>query len=87
MEKNLLSATQIASLKKRFERCKTQILALDWVTQGSLRPIELRSLARWPRRSRWGLRSSASNHLAVHRTALRELFYFRMIGPTCPIIE
>ena len=36
MEKNLLSATQIAALKKRFERCKTQILALDWVTQGSL---------------------------------------------------
>jgi hypothetical protein len=23
-------------LRKRFERCKTQILALDWVTQGSL---------------------------------------------------
>src|SRR5215469_2231479 len=36
MKKNLLSATQMAALKKRFERCKTQILALDWVTQGSL---------------------------------------------------
>jgi hypothetical protein len=28
-KKNLLAATQIAALKKRFERCKTQILALD----------------------------------------------------------
>src|SRR6516164_7814269 len=36
MKNNLLSATQIAALKKRFERCKTQILALEWVTQGSL---------------------------------------------------
>ena len=36
METNLLSATQIVALKKRFQRCKTQILALDWVTQGSL---------------------------------------------------
>src|SRR5271165_6001930 len=36
MKKRLLSAAQIAVLKKRFERCKTQILALDWVTQGSL---------------------------------------------------
>jgi hypothetical protein len=36
MEKHLLSATQISVLKKRFERCKTKILALDWVTQGSL---------------------------------------------------
>jgi hypothetical protein len=36
MKKRLLSATQIAVLKKRFERCKTQILDLDWVTQGSL---------------------------------------------------
>ena len=36
MKKHLLSATQIAALRKRFERCKTQILALDWMTQGSL---------------------------------------------------
>src|SRR5271166_5435710 len=36
MKNHLLSATQIAALRKRFERCKTQILALDWVTQGSL---------------------------------------------------
>ena len=36
MKKHLLSASQIAVLKKRFERCKTQILAFDWVTQGSL---------------------------------------------------
>ena len=36
MKKQLFSATQIAVFKKRFERCKTQILALDWVTQGSL---------------------------------------------------
>src|SRR6516162_8748892 len=36
MKNNLLSAIQIAALKKRFERCKTQILALEWVTQGSL---------------------------------------------------
>ena len=36
MENHLLSATQIAALRKRFESCKTQILALDWVTQGSL---------------------------------------------------
>jgi hypothetical protein len=36
MQKRLLSAAQIVALKKRFERCKTQILALDWVTQGSL---------------------------------------------------
>ena len=36
MKKHLLSASQIAALKKRLERCKTQILALDWVTQGSL---------------------------------------------------
>ena len=34
MEKQLLSADQIAVLKKRFERCKTQLFAL--VTQGSL---------------------------------------------------
>jgi hypothetical protein len=26
----------MAALRKRFGRCKTQILALDWVTQGSL---------------------------------------------------
>ena len=36
MKNHLLSATQIAALRKRFESCKTQILALDWVTQGSL---------------------------------------------------
>ena len=36
MKKHPLSAVQIAILKKRLERCKTQILALDWVTQGSL---------------------------------------------------
>ena len=36
MKNHLLSPTQIAALRKRFERCKTQILALDWVTQGSL---------------------------------------------------
>ena len=36
MKRQLLSATRIAVLKKRLERCKTQILALDWVTQGSL---------------------------------------------------
>jgi hypothetical protein len=36
MEKQLLFADQIAVLKKRFERCKTQLFALDWVTQGSL---------------------------------------------------
>jgi hypothetical protein len=36
MKKHLLSATQIAALRKRFQSCKTQILALDWVTQGSL---------------------------------------------------
>src|SRR5271166_5171183 len=36
MKNHLLSATQIAALRKRFERYKTQILALDWVTQGSL---------------------------------------------------
>ena len=36
MKNHLLSLTQIAALKKRFEHCKTQILALDWVTQGSL---------------------------------------------------
>ena len=36
MKKHLLSAVQIAALKKHFERCKNQILALDWVTQGSL---------------------------------------------------
>jgi hypothetical protein len=36
MKNHLLSATQITALRKRFESCKTQILALDWVTQGSL---------------------------------------------------
>ena len=36
MKNHLLSVTQIAALRKRFEHCKTQILALDWVTQGSL---------------------------------------------------
>src|SRR5512140_792835 len=36
MKNHLLSATQIAARRKRLERCKTQILALDWVTQGSL---------------------------------------------------
>ena len=36
MKNHLLSATQIAALRKRFESCKNQILALDWVTQGSL---------------------------------------------------
>ena len=36
MKNPLLSPTQIAALRKRFEHCKTQILALDWVTQGSL---------------------------------------------------
>ena len=36
MKNHLLSLTQIAALRKRFESCKTQILALDWVTQGSL---------------------------------------------------
>jgi hypothetical protein len=36
MKNHLLSATQIAALRKRLESCKTQILALDWVTQGSL---------------------------------------------------
>ena len=36
MKNHLLSPTQIAALRKRFESYKTQILALDWVTQGSL---------------------------------------------------
>ena len=36
MKEHSLSVTQIAALRKRLERCKTQILALDWVTQGSL---------------------------------------------------
>ena len=36
MKNHLLSPTQMAALRERFERCKTQILALDWVTQGSL---------------------------------------------------
>src|SRR5271168_762926 len=36
MKNHSLSPTQIAALRTRFERCKTQILALDWVTQGSL---------------------------------------------------
>jgi hypothetical protein len=36
MKNELISAAQIAILKKRFEHCKTQILALDWVSQGSL---------------------------------------------------
>ena len=36
MKNPLLSATQITALRKRLESCKHQILALDWVTQGSL---------------------------------------------------
>jgi hypothetical protein len=36
MKNHLLSPTRITALRKRFELCKTQILALDWVTQGSL---------------------------------------------------
>ena len=36
MKNHLLSPSQMAALRKRFERCKTQILTLDWVTQGSL---------------------------------------------------
>jgi hypothetical protein len=36
MKNHLLSATQITALRKRLESCKNQILALDWVTQGSL---------------------------------------------------
>jgi hypothetical protein len=36
MKNHLLSATQITALRKCLESCKTQILALDWVTQGSL---------------------------------------------------
>ena len=36
MKNLLLSPTQMAALRKRFQSCKTQILALDWVTQGSL---------------------------------------------------
>ena len=36
MKNHLLSVTQMAALRERFERCKTEILALDWVTQGSL---------------------------------------------------
>jgi hypothetical protein len=36
MKNHLLSPTQIEALRKRFESCKAQILALDWVTQGSL---------------------------------------------------
>ena len=36
MKNHLLSATQITALRKRLESCKLQILALDWVTQGSL---------------------------------------------------
>jgi hypothetical protein len=36
MKNHLLSTTQVTSLRKRLESCKTQILALDWVTQGSL---------------------------------------------------
>ena len=36
MKNHLLSPTQMAALRERFEGCKTQILALDWVTQGSL---------------------------------------------------
>ena len=36
MKNHLLSPTQMAALRKRFESFKTQILALDWVTQGSL---------------------------------------------------
>jgi Family of unknown function (DUF6788) len=36
MKNHLLSPTQIETLRKRFQSCKTEILALDWVTQGSL---------------------------------------------------
>ena len=49
MKNHLLSATQIAALRKRFERCKTQILALDWVTQGSLEPKPTGQLALDPK--------------------------------------
>ena len=36
MKNHLLSVPQIAAIRKRFAHCKTQILALDWVTHGSL---------------------------------------------------
>ena len=49
MKNHLLSAIQITTLRKRLERCKTQILALDWVTQGSLSQSPQRNW-RWTRK-------------------------------------
>lgn len=35
-QKNLLTARQIAALRKRFEACKEAISALDWLSEGSV---------------------------------------------------
>jgi hypothetical protein len=36
MKKPTFSARQAATLRTRFERCKQEVLALDWLTEGSV---------------------------------------------------
>ena len=36
MKNPLLSPRQVAALRARFERCKQEILSLDWLTEGSV---------------------------------------------------
>ncbi len=45
----LLSPNQIAALRTRFERCKQQILALDWLSEGSVTENHPRTW-RWTRK-------------------------------------
>ena len=52
MKNHLLSAAQIAALRKRFQSCKTQILALDWVTQGSSEAKAHRATGAGPEKSK-----------------------------------
>ena len=36
MKKKSFSPAQVAALRVRFERCKQQIMALDWLSEGSV---------------------------------------------------
>ena len=48
----LLSAARLRALRRRYEACKAQLAALDWISEGSVSPNRGPGTWRWTRKVR-----------------------------------
>lgn len=50
MSASLLSAAKVRALRTRFDQCKSQLAALDWISEGSVTPNRSPRTWRWTRK-------------------------------------